>query len=258
MTLRLLSYNIRYGGTGREAALADVINASQPDVVILQEATDRNVVARIAESTALTSWGSRAGHSTGFLSRLPVADHAWHRPPNARHPFLELVLLDGRLRVFGLHLSAWFSKWSERRRDGELRALLAGIREHQAGWHLLVGDFNALAPGERLRVERMPRWIRAMIWLSGRDIARDTIQRMLDANYVDAWRSLHPRDDGYTFPTWDPHVRLDYVFTPASQASRVSRCEVLRDAPGVRTASDHFPLLVEIDEPPLVRGRSPE
>lgn len=246
MKLRLLSYNIRYGGLGRETAIANVIRASEADVVVLQEATDARVVARIAESAALPSWGSRAGDSTGFLSRVAVSDHQWHRPRNARHPFLELVLFEGRLRVFGLHLSAWFSKWSERRRDRELHALLTDIREHQAGWHLLVGDFNALAPGERLRAEHMPRWIRTMIWLSGRDIARDTIQRMLDARYADAWRALHPHDDGFTFPTWDPHVRLDYVFTPEAYAGRISRCEVLRGIAGVRDASDHFPLLVEL------------
>lgn len=248
MTLRLLSYNIRYGGTGRESAIAEVIRSANPDVVLLQEATDTAVVARVAKEAGLPCWGSRTGHSTAFLSRLAVAHHAWHSPANARHPFLEVVLLDGGLRIFGLHLSAWFSKWSERRRDGELRALLAGIHEHESGWHVLAGDFNALAPGERLRVERMPRWIRAMVWLSGRDIARDTIQRMLDANYADAWRALHPLDEGYTFPTWDPHVRLDYVFTPQAFAGRLAQCEVLRRAPGVSTASDHFPLLVELQD----------
>ncbi|MBA3891435.1 MAG: endonuclease/exonuclease/phosphatase family protein, partial [Gemmatimonadaceae bacterium] len=45
--LRLLSYNIRYGGTGREEALAGVIRSAAPDVVMLQEATDPGVVARV-------------------------------------------------------------------------------------------------------------------------------------------------------------------------------------------------------------------
>ena len=53
---------------------------------------------------------------------------------------------------------------------------------------MLVGDFNTLAPGELLDVERMPRWIRAMVWLSGRDIQRETIQVMLDASYLDGYR----------------------------------------------------------------------
>ncbi len=46
--LRLLSYNIRYGGAGREAALAAVIRAAAPDLVVLQEATNPQVVERLA------------------------------------------------------------------------------------------------------------------------------------------------------------------------------------------------------------------
>ena len=247
MTRRVLSYNIRYGGTGRESSLAAVIGAASPDIVVLQEATNPVVVSRLAESGKFAAWGSRPGYSTGFLSRVPVAHHAWHHPRASRHAFLE-VMPDGvDCRLFGLHLSAWFSSWSERRRAREIRALLDGIREHQHGFHLIAGDFNALAPGELLEVARMPRWIRAMVWLSGRDIARDTIQVMLDEGYVDAWRTLRGKEPGYTFPTWDPHVRLDYVFTPAQYASRVAACEIIREpSDAVRAASDHMPLAVEI------------
>jgi exodeoxyribonuclease III len=244
--VRLLSYNIRYGGAGREPALAAVIRAVDPDIVVLQEAINPDVVARLAHLTEMPTWASTVGHSTGFLSRVPVAHHAWHRPRAARHPFLEVVLGGTELRIFALHLSAWFSKWTERRRTIELRALLEGIREHQHGFHVIAGDFNAVAPGERLHVGRMPRWIRAMVWLSGRDIARDTIQLMLDEGYVDAWRRLHPEGEGHTFPTWDPHVRLDYLFTPARDSSRLVSCEVVREHDDIRAASDHFPLLTEL------------
>ncbi|MDP9206629.1 MAG: endonuclease/exonuclease/phosphatase family protein [Gemmatimonadota bacterium] len=126
------------------------------------------------------------------------------------------------------------------------------IREkHAFAFHVLAGDFNALAPGERLDPSHMPKWIRGMIWLSGRDIARTTIEMMQADGYVDAWRTLyadHQHDPGYTFPVWDPHVRLDYVFTPAEYASRFSACEVWQTPEEVRTASDHFPLLVEISD----------
>jgi endonuclease/exonuclease/phosphatase family metal-dependent hydrolase len=248
VTRRVLSYNIRYGGSGRLAPLGTVIGAATPDVVVLQEATDPVVVERLAESGKFAAWGSRPGYSTGFLSRVPVAHHTWHHPRASRHAFLEVVLDGVDCRLFGLHLSAWFSSWSERRRAREIRALLDGIREHQQGFHLIAGDFNALAPGELLEVARMPRWIRAMVWLSGRDIARDTIQVMLDEGYVDAWRTLHAGEPGYTFPTWDPHVRLDYVFTPARYAERIRSCEVIREPnETIRAASDHMPLLVEVE-----------
>jgi len=246
VTLRFLSYNIRYGGTGREAALASVIRACAPDIVVLQEATDPGVIARVAERAEFEHWASHAGYSTGFMSRLPVEHHAWHSARGARHPFLEVVLCEPLPRIYGLHLSAWFSKWSERRRAREIRLLLDGIREHQDGFHIIAGDFNALAPGERLQLAQMPRWIRAMVWVSGRDIARDTIQVMLDAGYTDAWRRLHPTGDGYTFPTWGAHVRLDYIFTPERYASRITECAVMRDVPDAAAASDHYPLAASI------------
>ena len=253
--MRLLSYNIREGGVGRAEEIAEVIKAANPDVVALQEARNPAVVEQIARLAGFRFSGSRVSHSTGFLSNVPVLNYDWRHPPRTRHALLEVSLADGYPRIFVLHLRAWFSKWTERNRARELRGLLDGIqqqliRENRAfAFHVLAGDFNALAPGEVLDASHMPRWIRAMIWLSGRDIARSTIEMMQSDGYVDAWRTLygdHKSEPGYTFPVWDPHVRLDYVFTPTEFASRFTACEVRRTPDTVRTASDHFPLLVEI------------
>jgi endonuclease/exonuclease/phosphatase family metal-dependent hydrolase len=245
--LRLLSYNIRYGGQGREAAIAAVIRSADPDIVMLQEATDRGVVARLAALTGLPNWDSRPRYSTGYLTRLEVTHHNWHLPRWTRHAFLEVALAEPALRIFGLHLSAWFSNVNEWRRRFELKSLLYAIREHQHGVHYIAGDFNALAPGAVLQAQRMPQWIRAMVWLSGEDIARHTIQHMLDQRYVDAWRVANPGGDGYTFPTWDPHVRLDYIFTPQRYESTIRMCDVLSSAPEAKTASDHFAVIAELD-----------
>ncbi len=252
--MRLLTYNIREGGVGRSEAIAEVIKAADADVVALQEARDPAVVERIAELAGYPHCGSRHAHSTGFLSRVPVVNYAWRHPPRTRHALLEVSLADGFPRLFVLHLRAWFSKWSERQRARELRGLLDGIQEQLVkedrafAFHVLAGDFNALAPGEVLDPSHMPRWIRGMIWISGRDIARSTIEMMQADGYVDAWRTLHADHEnaGCTFPVWDPHVRLDYVFTPVEFASRFVSCEVRRTPDIVSTASDHFPLLVEI------------
>ena len=255
--MRLLTYNIREGGVGRAGEIAEVIRAAKPDVVALQEARDPVVVEQIARMAGFRHSGSRWGHSTGFLSRVPVHGHEWRHPPRTRHALLEVSLADGLPRLFVLHLRAWFSKWSEQQRARELRGLLDGIkdqlsREEDAfAFHVLAGDFNALAPGEVLDPSHMPRWIRGMIWLSGRDIARSTIKMMQSDGYLDAWRTVHgdqKADAGYTFPVWGPHVRLDYVFTPTAYASRFTACEVLRSPEAVLTASDHFPLQVEIAE----------
>lgn len=247
MTLRLLSYNIRFGGHGREKALAETIVAAAPDLVVFQEATDPVVIERLAEATKFPIWAARRNHSIGFLSRQKVDYYEWHYPAAARHSFLEIVPAGGNVRVFGLHLSARFSKWDERRRAREIRSLLDGIKRHQDGFHVLVGDFNTLAPGEVLELDRLPAWIRALIWISGRKLQRESIQLMLDAGYADGFRTLQPDVKGYTFPTWDPHVRLDYVFVPKAFAERLVKCEVITEPKErIRAASDHCPLEAEL------------
>jgi endonuclease/exonuclease/phosphatase family metal-dependent hydrolase len=238
-----LSYNIRYGGVGREAYLAAVIRATEPDLVIFQEATRPQVIERLAAATGLPVWAARPGHSLAFISKREISHYEWHRPPGTRHSFLEVVPAGGEFRVFGLHLSAVHANWRERQRGRELRALLNGIKRHQEGFHIVVGDFNTLAPGEPLEVRRLPLRLRPFIWLSGGRLRWETIQTMLDARYVDGYRILHSEEKGFTFPTWEPHVRLDYVFVPAPFADRLQACEIVKHIPEASRASDHFPLL---------------
>ena len=91
MTVSILSYNIRYGGTGREGPIANVIGACDPDLVVLQEATDPAVVASLARQTAMREWGTKPRESLGFLARRPVRRAEWHRPRLSRHAFLEIL-----------------------------------------------------------------------------------------------------------------------------------------------------------------------
>ncbi|MDQ5844533.1 MAG: endonuclease/exonuclease/phosphatase family protein [Acidobacteriota bacterium] len=247
MIVKLLSYNIRFGGRGRQKDLAEVIRSVAPDIVVFQEATDPGLISGLATVTDLPFWSARREHSIGYISRLEIAHHEWHYPAGAKHSFLEIVLAGSDTRIFGLHLSSTFSKWSERRRVREIQSLLKSIERYQEGFHVLVGDFNTLAPGEILDVRRMPAWIRGLVWLSGRDIQRDTIQHIKDSGYVDGYRFLHPDIKGYTFPVWDPHLRLDYVFLPKQFASRLLSCEVIEHQPQAIRASDHFPLLANVE-----------
>jgi exodeoxyribonuclease III len=248
VTLRLATYNILQGGTGREASLVKTIRACDADLVVLQEAREPAIVERLAARTGMSAWGARRGHSLAFLSRVSVETFAWHRPRRSRHAFLEVALVSG-LRVFGVHLSAVHAAWTERRRVRELHALLAAIEQHQPGFHVLAGDFNTLAPGELLDIRHLPHRLRPFVWLSGGRIRWRTIQAILDAGYTDAWRARHPTEAGFTFPTWAPHVRLDFVFVPSAFADRVTDCRIVAEDPAP-TASDHFPLVAGLDAGP--------
>jgi exodeoxyribonuclease-3 len=254
VSLRLLSYNIRQGGVGREPVIAAVIRACDPDLVVLQEAVRPESIETLASLTGLGLHAERRGRSLAFLSRVPV-EHDWRRPVWSKHAVLALTLAPSGVRIFGVHLSAVHAAWTERRRTMELRGLLRTVRETAAPhFHILVGDFNTLAPGEQLDARRLPPRLRPFVWLSGGSIRWRTVGRVLEAGYADAWRVAHPDEtSAFTFPTWDPHLRLDYSFVPAADAGRVLRCEVVRSA-DASIASDHFPLFVELD---VDRGDEP-
>jgi endonuclease/exonuclease/phosphatase family metal-dependent hydrolase len=244
--MRLLTYNIRHGGHGRVAALASVINGCAPDLVLLQEATDPGNVERLAEATGMAEWKAYRGQSLGFLSRQPVVFSQWTRPRVSRHAFIEVVPAGEGVRVFGVHLSAVHAAWTEQRRVFELRALLRSVARHQDGFHVLTGDFNTVAPGERLDVGTLPLRLRPFVWVSGGRIRWRTVQTVLDAGYVDSYRMKHVNDPGLTLPTTDPHIRIDYVFVPKAHAERVRECAVVRH-PDAVSASDHFPLVADLD-----------
>lgn len=247
MTFKLLSYNIRYGGSGREPQLAEVIKDADPDLVIFQEATDPRVVERLSEETGFRHRAAHRGYSVAYLSRVPVRRHEWHRPRGSRRHFMEIELEDSDLVIFGIHLSAVHSFWTERRRMRELRSLLAWVEARKRDFHVMTGDFNTLAPGELLDAQKLPPRLRALVWLSGGRVRYQTIQILLAAGYTDTFRRLHPEVLGYTFPTWDPHVRLDFVFVPRQHEGRVTECRVLTEHPKVGEASDHFPLMAHLE-----------
>mgnify|MGYP005847085133 CR=1 FL=1 len=242
MPLRLVSYNIRFGGRGREALIAQVLRAAAPDVVILQEATHPYVVERVAHELEMPFWSSRERRSLAFISRVPV-HHEWHVIDGTRHAFLQ-VSVDGQaMTVIGAHLQPHLSRWSERVRVREVQSLI-GVAEEVAGGglHALVGDFNAVAPGDQVEAWRMPLWIKLLIRLSGGRILREAIRALIDAGYVDGYRQFFPQG-GFTFPAIAPHIRFDYVFTPARYAANLKACAVLREPATIPIASDHCPLL---------------
>jgi len=250
VSLRLLSYNIRHGGVGREQPIAAVINACKADVVVLQEAVRPDIVQRLAALCGMPHFGALSDQSVAYMSRLAVSAARWHRVPFARRHYLELALsTPGDPRIYGVHLSAIHSNATERRRLYEITSVMSSIAAGERAFHVIVGDFNTLAPGESLDLGKLPLRLRAIAWVTGRKIRWRTIQLMVDRGYVDVYRRLHPSGEAFTFPTWDPHVRLDYLFTPKEHAARITRCDVIRDTPQIPAASDHFPLLSEIGGP---------
>ena len=243
--LRIMSYNIRFGGVGREQRLAEIIREAEPDIVVLQEATRPDVVERLADLAEMPHRAAKSGHSVGFISRIEPKHYEWQYHPHIQRPVMAIDI-DG-LRIYGVHLTATHSNYTERGRMREVRALLESVKSIGEQFHVITGDLNSLAPGELLDMRKLPVRYRLIALILGGKVNYRAIQIMLDGGYVDCYRSLHS-DPGFTFPAWDPHVRLDYVFAPQQHASRVSKCDVMANISEPAKATDHLPLIAEIAE----------
>lgn len=243
--LRVMSYNIRFGGVGREQRIADVIRQVGPDIVLLQEATREAGVREIAEFAVMPHWAARQGHSPAVVSRVPIQRYEWHHCRDMQRPFMQIELADTDPTLYNIHLRATHSNYTERGRMREVRALLAYLRENENGFHLLAGDFNTLAPGELLNMQKLPMRYRLLAMMLGGRVTYRTIQIMINHGYIDCYRRLNT-DLGYSFPAWDPHVRLDYFFTPTQYVDRVASCNVVTDIAEPAKATDHLPLVAEI------------
>lgn len=159
---RVLIYNILIGGTYRLEQIAKIIRSQQPDIVGLTEAIDEQVVKHLAEQLQmdyrLSGHANNAeGWQAALLSRLPIVETKTHANAILQNqPLLEVAVEEDNaqyLTIFVTHLTAEFGKgraaYHTRRREIQEIQRIMEIR--QSARRILMGDFNSLAPGERLK-----------------------------------------------------------------------------------------------------------
>jgi exonuclease III len=110
---------------------------------------------------------------------------------------------------------------------------------------LIAGDFNAVAPRDRVVTESMPARLKAMLTLQGGRFFHRAIKTILSAGYTDCYRHLHPDEDGFTLPVPTPTIRLDYVFANEGLKASLQKCYVIKNPGATREASDHYPVMAE-------------
>jgi endonuclease/exonuclease/phosphatase family metal-dependent hydrolase len=163
---RILSYNILLGGTRRIEQLTRIIRSSRSDVVGLVEAIDERVVKELAERLGMQyCLSGRTSLQAAVLSRLPICNVKIHT--NAiitKQPLLEVCVEEREgqsLTVFVTHLTTDFGKGrvANKTRRREVQELLHMMETCRGTRHMLMGDFNSLAPGERLKGSIFLRYV---------------------------------------------------------------------------------------------------
>jgi len=253
--LHCLAYNIAGGSLARLETLARVLAHTQADIVALTEANDESVVRQLASRLALTPlWARGSGdRHVAVLSRFPILHWQAHHKPPLTQAALEVKLDlpdEGCLTIYNLHLLPYLLLPFEVRRWQAIGRLLAIIRARPPGPHLILGDLNAIAPGDRVLHWNNPPRMRRVLALQFNLIFHLAVPRLLRAGYVDCFRALHPAQDGFTWMPGNRTTRYDYIFADEPMSRRLCGCRVVDDVPAVDYASDHFPLLADFDLDP--------
>ena len=256
--MRLLTYNILNGGTGRADPLAEVILAQRADVVALVEADDPAVVERIARRLEMDYVvGQGQLDASALLSRWPIrrtVNHAALSPALTRS-FVEAAVQSpsGQEWPIGvLHLQSGATNAAEDGRLHELAIALDRFKDHRLANrpHLICGDLNANAPYQHIDPARCKAKTRKAWAANGGNLPRRVVEAMLGVGYRDTYHVLHGQEQQPlvgSFTTQHPGQRVDYIFSFAVAAHRVRDAWVEQDRLA-KYASDHFPVGVEIQD----------
>jgi endonuclease/exonuclease/phosphatase family metal-dependent hydrolase len=270
--MRVLTYNIHgwRGSDGRIDVwrLARIIEASGAEVVGLNEVYHPLVLPGetrvaleclasalhmdVAFGVALTpqfAFAPLASYGNAVLTRYPLLAHAGHHlTPVEGHEqrgLLEarILLPDGRTA-----LSVYVTHLDHRREAVRITQLLAALQwtvRDRGRPHLLLGDLNAVAPGD---YAGRPEALAALA--ATEDLAHlaadepQVLPRLLRSAYVDAGAAAG--SPAPSFPAAAPQVRIDYIFVSTSLAPSLQWCRPW-ETEETALASDHLPVLAEID-----------
>ncbi|MFI5936433.1 endonuclease/exonuclease/phosphatase family protein [Actinoplanes sp. NPDC051494] len=259
MTLKLLTWNIKTGGSGgRLDAVVALLARERPDIAALQELRDfqRHDGRRMAEvagalgMTAVLA-PSAWGQPVAVLVRPPLTVTGRSAVRWRLHHAAAAATVPtgaGPLTVVSTHLNPF----RPYRRLREARWLAHRFREPLT---LIAGDLNSLDPdtGHTERLARLPELYRRRHL--GKDGQPDTraVAAFAAAGFEDLWRRAGS-GDGLTVPTSkggghefsNAGMRLDYLLARPELAARATGARVIR-GDEAESASDHYPLSVTLD-----------
>ncbi len=250
MSLQVMTYNILDGGVKRETYISEVIQRAKPDVLILQEVFTQDLLKSLSQSLGMYYFLGEGNkqRKVALLSKLPVLSFKSYHPvfPTWRN-FIDAEIEyepNKTARIIGVHpmanLGIVFEVW----RSWEADYIVRHVRRYQNIPCLIAGDFNAIAPGETVKTEMMPNWLKWIIYLQGNRVYHFSLAKLLSAGFIDCFRSLSS-EEGFTLPPPNPNSRLDYIFVNATMKAYLKKCWVVREPESVNQASDHYPVIAE-------------
>jgi exodeoxyribonuclease-3 len=256
--VKIASYNIN-GINGRLASLITWLQASQPDVVCVQELkaeTAKFPRAALEKAGYGAVWaGQRANAGVAILARdrLPIVTRRTlpGDETDTQSRYIEAAI-DGVL--IGCLYAPNGNPQPGARFEYKLR-WLARLHAHAAALYaaelpvVLAGDYNVV-PTDADIYSASSSWKNDALL---QPAARAAFAELVVAGWCDALRALHPHQRIYTFwdylrNAWgrDAGLRIDHVLLSPPLVSRLRAAGVDRDERGREHASDHAPVWIEL------------
>src|SRR5438105_14872642 len=214
--LRIATYNILLGGPRREELITAVLSRIDADVIALQEVCNLQFLGEVAGRLGMQTMVGEptdplAGCHIATLTRLPV--RSWQNRQHVGRMLRSHLQCDVEtgwesrpvIGVHNVHLAARFGERAkgEARRMRELTAVLEGIAQAPPLPHLMLGDFNSIAPGDDVAATRFFRKLnelrrRGLVTVLPDGSIGPLPRSEADDNAIDAaWRAagIDPRRD---------------------------------------------------------------
>src|SRR4051812_20964041 len=94
-TLRVMTYNVLYGGVGREQLIREVVAAIRPDIAVFTEVISVDSFDVIAEAVGpycVGRKGRRNREYPAIATRWPITEWDLHGPPWAPQKWIEATM----------------------------------------------------------------------------------------------------------------------------------------------------------------------
>ena len=216
-TIKLLHANV-YAGNDQYERLFELIEAEQPDVIFLQEVTQkwRDATLRLRGDYPHNYVAAREGSfGIAMFSRIALdsVEHADSPPLDYPTIVATMTVNNEALTLINTHPTIPMSRLQYEARNEQLRSIAALVNQ-AAGAVVLTGDLNA------------------SVWSSN--------YRKLEAS-----TGLRNTRRGFgILPTWPTF--LPFAMIPIDHALVSGGIGVVETRTGARIGSDHLPLIVEI------------